>query len=181
MNRIYTSDLINMINNMKPQYFLHGCNSNATMGAGIAKVLADEWPEVAITDAEYIIPKGIHRLGNASWVMVNDHTNVINLYTQVYPGPDFRPKAFRLALMKFLSMLDIPNWKGDLPLIMMPRIGCGLAKQPHMSYKDRWVAVSKIIREVCEELEITKEQQNELFMIVGINGDHQKYEKSDQD
>lgn len=117
----------------RPAFVLHGCNCRGKMGAGVAKRLVSGWQAVKDADDRQMFSNQnefnvsdyqTHRLGNFTSARINRHTTVINLYTQLDPGPNFHYCAFIAALDKFKAIyLSTPLL--DYGVSMVP-IGCGI-------------------------------------------------------
>lgn len=111
---------------------VHGCNCLGIMGAGIAKQIAERWPEVEATDKNTIwrAPGGmssqiVQRKG-ATFVVVNG-------YTQMNPGPCADYKSIREV---FAAVKEAVSGKR----IGYPKIGAGIGGGD-------WGVISKIIDE----------------------------------
>lgn len=119
-------DLISRFKQGHYSAIAHGCNCKKTMGAGIAKVIAKEFPEVEETDL--ITPEP--RPGGMSVCLLSQGI-VFNLYTQIYPGPPIEGEN-RLDLIHS-SFQELELWakmkRYDLSTFTLgiPRIGAGLA------------------------------------------------------
>jgi len=104
---------------------VHGCNCMTMMGGGIAREIAQRYPNVE--QADYDTVRGdINKLGNWSSAFVRANGNtfwVVNAYTQygVSRSEDvFEYEAFALILRKLI------HTSGNLR-IGLPYIGMGLA------------------------------------------------------
>jgi O-acetyl-ADP-ribose deacetylase (regulator of RNase III) len=123
---------------------VHGCNCLCTMGAGVAKQIAQQWPQAATADAATKYGDTM-KLGTYS--VAHGKTNsgkdvfIVNLYTQYAPsGPKFSPfnyMAFEIGLKKILQDFDGKT-------IAMPCIGAGLAG-------GNWYVIEDIINRVSGE------------------------------
>lgn len=120
---------------------VHGCNCFCTMGAGIARVIQEEFPEAYAADLVTI--KGDrNKLGTYSYATVkrDEHQiTIINAYTQFhYSGDDILVDY--QAVRKVFSQL-----KTDYPKsrIGYPKIGSGLAGGD-------WTRIARIIEEELE-------------------------------
>jgi O-acetyl-ADP-ribose deacetylase (regulator of RNase III) len=75
----------------------HGCNTYTTMGAGIAGQIAKVYPKAVAADKAYWalmrkqFPETFHSmmLGTLS-VAHYSNVSILNIYSQITPGPDFR-------------------------------------------------------------------------------------------
>lgn len=131
-------DLLQMVMEGKFDIIAHGCNCQNVMGAGIAKQIADKFPDAFLMDKFY---RGEHHnepydmMGNYSefWYYDQDKNlsfHILNLYTQLYPGTPsphsnipFDYEAFALCLRKINYRFRTQNLR-----IGLPYIGCGLAR-----------------------------------------------------
>lgn len=122
----------NLISLAQQGYFdviVHGCNCFNTMGAGIARTIAEVFPEAEKADLETNMGDK-NKLGMFSLATHNREVNgetkpltIINAYTQYGFGRDkdhFEYEHFK-TILKSLKEL-YPNETIGLPLI-----GCGLA------------------------------------------------------
>lgn len=103
---------------------VHGCNCQVDMGGGIAKQIAEQYPEVADLDAsfnEMFVHKAL-MLGNIEWTDVDDDAfTIVNGYTQLMGGSGtFSYAALELVLMKVGAVFAGKR-------IGLPYIGCGIA------------------------------------------------------
>lgn len=123
----------------------HGANCYKVMGAGIAGQIKQQIPEMF--KADYIDLRVYYqRLGDYTIIEVpfDEEGNTflgINIYSQLEPGANFDPIAFRLALRKINLLM--PNVSIGLPLI-----GCGIGGGD-------WEEVKKIIQEELVDLYVT--------------------------
>lgn len=112
--------------------FAHGANCWSTMGAGIARFIAMEFPEVLRADVED--ERGPEaRLGSFSYAF--DHSKGAwgaNLYTQFYPGPNARmPSIISSVQMLFEQVHDIVEATSEETVYVgLPAIGCGIGGLP---------------------------------------------------
>lgn len=149
-SRIYREvegDLIKLFQEGEFDAIVHGCNCQNIMGAGIAKSLADAYPDLLKIDKEYMISVGdIHRLGNFTKLTIrNGDPNkvqwIINAYTQYNPGKDLDYNALELILKKINFL-----FKGER--IGLPLIGCGIAG-------GNWNVVKKIVQRQLKDCDVT--------------------------
>ena len=100
---------------------VQGCNCFNTMGGGIAREIAERYPEAQ--DADNRTPRGSYnKLGNYT-VMLGKQFNIINAYTQynMSRGDDvFEYAAFELILKKLAHQYPTCDFG-------LPYIGMGLA------------------------------------------------------
>lgn len=137
MKKIY-GDLIELAKQGKFEVIVHGCNCFCTMGAGIAKQIAREFPQAVDIDREsgYGVES---KLGDFSYVQVARGRNkiiIVNGYTQYnYIGtkPLVRYDSVRSVFKKVKDLFSGFT-------IGYPKIGTGLAG-------GNWNIISKIIDE----------------------------------
>lgn len=101
---------------------VHGCNCFNTMGGGIAKEIAERFPEAAWEDRK-TIAGDYKKLGNYTQVQIDDTFIIVNAYTQynMSTGKDvFEYNAFALILQKL-------EHEHGTKRIGLPYIGMGLA------------------------------------------------------
>lgn len=104
----------------------HGCNCVQIMGAGIAKQIADEFPEAYVADLE--TEADIAKIGtlSAAHVPVGNFNRVLtveNWYTQTYPGSGhFSNDALEMLLQQARL-----SWRNTNLRVGLPYIGCGIA------------------------------------------------------
>jgi O-acetyl-ADP-ribose deacetylase (regulator of RNase III) len=149
---IIDGDLIALAKAGQFDVIVHGCNCFCTMGAGIAKLIKEEFP--AAYTADLNTKKGCKdKLGSLSYTTVEFEGNtftVVNAYTQYdYKGKG--PKVDYDAIRKaFAQIKDLFSTKR----IGFPAIGAGLAGGD-------WEKISIIIEE---------ELEGEDFSFVRFNG-----------
>lgn len=114
-------NLITMAKNKEFDVIVHGCNCFHTMGAGIAKQIAKEFPYAFEADKRDGACGDLCKLGTYSVGYQSGEPIVVNAYTQFKLGPNFNRDAFRTILWK------ISMWNGPLK-IGFPMIGAGLGK-----------------------------------------------------
>jgi len=131
-------DLIFLAKEGEFDLIIHGCNCFCTMGAGIAKLIKNEFPEAYQVDLQTI--KGDKsKLGDISWAKSQTKSGeliIVNGYTQFNwkgVGQKADYKAIREVFKK------VKNEFAGLR-IGYPAIGSGLAK-------GNWQVISKIIEE----------------------------------
>jgi O-acetyl-ADP-ribose deacetylase (regulator of RNase III) len=122
------------------QYYLaHGVNCQGVMGAGVAKVVADKYPEVELAYREFCY-RGKARVGIYQFTQTNDKKKaIVNMFTQENVGTDKRQvhygglaRAFSSLnddLFQFESQFAKENNSNVVirPAVAIPRIGAGLA------------------------------------------------------
>jgi O-acetyl-ADP-ribose deacetylase (regulator of RNase III) len=143
-------DLIEMALDGKFDVIVHGCNCFRTMGAGIARQIAKQWPGAFAADEK--TPKGDStKLGTYS-MYVTDARNgrplfIVNAYTQF----DFRgPKNVNYTAIRdaFRGIKESLEGSPSKLRIGIPKIGCGLAGGD-------WIKVEAIIDDEMRGEDIT--------------------------
>ncbi len=102
---------------------VHGCNCFCAMGGGIAREIAERFPEAEMEDRK--TTRGDYdKLGNYTRVEIDDFFVIVNAYTQygVSTGEDvFEYDAFKLILQKLAKRYPTAQFG-------FPMIGMGLAQ-----------------------------------------------------
>lgn len=97
-------DLITMFKNEELDVIVHGANCHNVMGAGIARQISLEFPNILDVDKKYIIPvSDVRRLGNySSLTVLRDKRPgwIVNAYTQYNTGKNLDYNALELVLKK---------------------------------------------------------------------------------
>jgi O-acetyl-ADP-ribose deacetylase (regulator of RNase III) len=145
-------DLIKLAEQSEFDIIIHGCNCFHAMGGGIAKQLADRYPQVEEADKQTEFGDR-EKLGyfSVAYVEVNGHTfSVINLYTQYKwsSGSDvFEYDDFQLYLKKIAHFLNGFPTSLFTPKVRIgfPQIGAGLAGGD-------WSRISKMIEKFSEDV-----------------------------
>lgn len=121
-------DLVQMADQGQFDCIVHGCNCFSTMGAGIARQIAQKWPQAAEADRAYP-GDNQNRLGGYSAVQVYNALGqpliIVNAYTQYGVGSHgrdvFEYDAFEQVLEQLRRDIN-PRCK-----VGFPYIGMGLA------------------------------------------------------
>lgn len=135
--KVVQGNIIDMIKNVEVDVVVHGCNCFCAMGGGIARQLADNFPDVEEIDnfVHHKYTHNIEKLGSFSTTTTNSGIMIINGYTQYYPGRDVNYNAIKDVFKKIRIMFNLnKNVK-----IVFPKIGCGIAG-------GNWEMVSQIIQ-----------------------------------
>ena len=99
---------------------IHGCNNKGTFGAGVAKAVAQKWPEAKEAYLQHFQRwDGNPPLGSHSRAIVSGKS-IFNLITQDGYGRDGKKYARYWAIIIGLNKIAY-----DEPEIAIPRIGCG--------------------------------------------------------
>jgi O-acetyl-ADP-ribose deacetylase (regulator of RNase III) len=120
----------------------HGVNCVGIMGAGIARVFRDKYPDMF---AAYKIRCAFHRLHPGqvmSWNAGNQM--ILNLATQFYPGADATLGDVDAAVKQALRFCE----KEGIASLGLPRIGSGIGGL-------RWEDVRKIMKDAAEASPVT--------------------------
>lgn len=131
----------------------HGCNCYKTMGAGIAKEIANRIPEAFRADHRDD-RFSIMRLGcfTSADKMIDSNVGftILNLYTQYNPGANIDYEALTLCLRKVNMMYKDCH-------IGLPYIGAGIAGGD-------WNRILTIIKEELKDMQVTivKFKKNEV-------------------
>jgi O-acetyl-ADP-ribose deacetylase (regulator of RNase III) len=115
-------NLIDLAEAGKFDVIIHGCNCFNTMGGGIAREIAQRYPEAAKADRS-TVSGNIDKLGSYT-VWETGSFCIVNAYTQynMSTGEDvFEYEAFGVLIRKFVHIFAGCN-------IGIPYIGMGLAK-----------------------------------------------------
>lgn len=138
-------DLITLFQEGQFDAIVHGCNCHNVMGAGIAKTLADKYPELLQVDKDFSIPvSNIGRLGNFSKLTLGIGKNakwIINAYTQYNPGKDLDYNALELVFKKINFL-----FKGER--IGLPLVGAGIGG-------GNWNVIKKIMQRQFKDCDVT--------------------------
>lgn len=130
--------------------FAHGANCWSTMGAGIARIVAMEFPAVALADVEDERSPDA-RLGGFSHAF--DHSKGVhgaNLYTQFYPGPNARmPSVISSVQLLFERVHEIVEATDEETVYVgFPAIGCGIGG---LNFQNVVCQISKIAITIQED------------------------------
>jgi O-acetyl-ADP-ribose deacetylase (regulator of RNase III) len=142
--RLVQGDLIQMASERHFDVIGHGCNCIHNMGAGIAKTLAQRFPQVF--EADLLTPKDDPaKLGTYSKAQVVElDLTILNIYSQhLYRGP--LPLANYPAIERAARSIaaEFPGKRLGLPLI-----GAGLAGGD-------WLIIKEILGSELEALDLT--------------------------
>lgn len=143
MIRYIKANIVDEIKTGQYDAAAHGCNCFCRMGAGVAKALTDEWPEIAVSDQSYKVskkrPQGItegdhNKMGNFSSLDLYKTTKngrfeqvitIYNLYTQYRYGTDQRQIDYHALSMSLYKMYH--DFRKSPTSLIIPKIGAGLA------------------------------------------------------
>lgn len=127
----------------------HGCNTRGVMGAGIAGQIAKRWPLVRETNKDSLcLSQHGFRAGACQPVWLPPYMRqgttpecVVNLATQIDPGPCARLHFVRLA---FANMAEWCAIEG-VHRVAIPQIGCGIGGL-------QWADVEPTIEEAISDV-----------------------------
>lgn len=126
--------------------YAHQCNCFNTMGAGIAKALAAQFPEVKAAD-NTTVTGDISKLGTFTKAAVTPTSTVYNVYGQDYISSLIRTTNYPALFSGLRAVMEdmVSNGKTTLGI---PYIGCGLAK-------GNWEEVEPTIKALADKYNIT--------------------------
>ena len=132
-------DIIELAKSGSYDVLIHGCNCQHTMGAGVAKLVAQAFPEALEADLQ--TPKTTAKLGTVSYgfsPLPNGEVLIIaNAYTQAYYGKHhhaFNYGALRSCFEQIKHDLEGMHF-------LYPAIGAGLGL-------GNWYLIHPIIKEI---------------------------------
>jgi O-acetyl-ADP-ribose deacetylase (regulator of RNase III) len=143
-----SGDLLKLFREDHFDAIVHGCNCFHTMGAGIARQIAVEFPEAYMTDQ--ITRYGDrYKLGTYS-VTKTKFGRIFNAYTQFLPGKEVLSILYP-AITKSFAKINYrhtgPKQGMKKATIGIPRIGAGIAG-------GYWEDISALINEVTPDIDI---------------------------
>ena len=130
MIKTISGNIIDLAEEGKFDYIIHGCNCFHSMGSGLAGQLVKRYP--VILEADKTTKRGdIEKLG--TWTATKVHNNgnqftIVNAYTQFFfgvGGDVFEYAAFDRFLDEFNIFLGMTRF--NQKRIAFPKIGAGLA------------------------------------------------------
>ena len=126
--------------------YAHQCNCFTAMGAGIAKSLAAQFPEVKAADAA-TVTGDISKLGTFTKAAVTPTSTVYNVYGQYSTSRLMRTTNYPALFSGLRAVMEdmVNNGKSTLGI---PYIGCGLAK-------GNWDEVEPTIKVLADKYNIT--------------------------
>lgn len=126
--------------------YAHQCNCFTTMGAGIAKALAAQFPEVKAAD-DATVTGNEAKLGTFTKAVVTPTSTVYNVYGQYSTSRLVRTTNYPALFSGLRAVMEdmVNNGKSTLGI---PFIGCGLAK-------GNWDEVEPLIKALADHYNIT--------------------------
>lgn len=120
--KVVKGDLVEFAKKGTVDVLVHGCNCKHAMGSGIAKTIADAFPEMHKADlcTTYGSPAKLGTFSKAE-VEISEQVRFtgVNLYTQYTIGADFIPSILPYALIRLNE-----HFSGRT--LWFPMIGCGI-------------------------------------------------------
>lgn len=112
----------------------HGANCQTTMGAGVAKQIAQQFPEARVADNDFaMIWNDREMWGEFSVATVltqNQVGDIFNLYTQLFPGEVSQyhlEKAIAMCFNNLNNYIEKFMVHQSTYILGIPLIGCGIA------------------------------------------------------
>ncbi len=103
----------------------HGVNLHGVMGAGVARLVRENYPYAYELYKRACDEKSLE-LGSTQ-LCYSDDRGILNMATQVHPGPDARYDAVFDASMDAAVQIIEESAKIDRsPVLAIPQIGCGI-------------------------------------------------------
>jgi O-acetyl-ADP-ribose deacetylase (regulator of RNase III) len=144
-------DVLSLIQDGDVDIFMHGCNCFHAQGSGIAKTLADAYPEVAKADKN-TLRADRNKLGKTSYAMIQNNNDtpvaIINAYTQFYYGRKLQDESADIANLKSALLYLKHRFGGRGLRFGMPLIG---ADRGRLKPKD----IHNVIFDVLGEEDVT--------------------------
>lgn len=141
-------NLLDMFDEGKFDYIIHGCNCFSTLGEGKASGIAGQIGERYIEAKAADITSGRkgdwNKLGEHT-LAETDHGKIINLYTQYRPGRHFEYSALVSGLERIQWLFDE---KEEATRIGLPLIGCGIGGGD-------WNIIKQIIEDYLGDYDVT--------------------------
>lgn len=127
-------------------HIAHGCNTRGVMGAGVAKIVKERYPE-AFTEYKYLCtvyesrPESL--LGFNQIVKITSKRTIVNMFTQNFMATDRRAVNYEAIAECFRRVNNDP----DIKVIAIPMIGAGLAG-------GNWEVISRIINDETPDTDV---------------------------
>lgn len=159
-----TGDLVEMFKNNEMDVIVHGCNCQVSMAGGIAKQIAEEYPQAVRADkvADELYGRDYRDLKLGKWSVAevfkygksrSKSKHIINLYTQIQPGAEFDINALKSGLMA-LNQAEgfrrggmIKRFFVKKRVLGIPEIGCGIGGGD-------WNQVEKVIEDSLDQFKV---------------------------
>lgn len=132
----------------KKPYMIHICNDSFKCGAGFIVPLYNRYPQtkqkyLALQKHFRVIPQGYVLVTKESDLTIFNCVAQVGIFSVNNPVP-FKPKSLALALISIEEYLTANDVSAT---ILMPRIGCGLAK-------GRWADIEPIIQQYLNRFNV---------------------------
>lgn len=128
MTTIMDQDVTQLV---EPFILLQVVNNKNAMGRGVAKAIADKWPQVLRDYREFFRTKGVTSenevLGQSVLTRIGDESYVVSMIAQDGYGMDGKQYLKYLPLGKCLAFAEHLAFQHQLPLYAPYLMGCGLA------------------------------------------------------
>ena len=136
-------DLIKAAKSGKVDVIIHQANCFCLMGAGIARIIADEFPEMYKVDQETIVGD-ITKFGSFSYAYMNKYNlHGFNAYGQYRTGRSTDYDQLKSSLLQINKYID-DNIDDKNIRIGLPMLGCGIGGGD-------WNVVDQIIKDVFKD------------------------------
>jgi O-acetyl-ADP-ribose deacetylase (regulator of RNase III) len=119
-------DLIDAFKRNEVTMIAHGCNCQRNMGGGIARALANEYPQIERAD-DLCEMSAKKRLGRVMNVEIEPNKYILNCYTQLNTNSkcNISYRAIKRC-MKAINQYMIDNLNIQNAIFGIPKIGAGL-------------------------------------------------------
>jgi len=134
--------------NSNERIVIHGCNCKCTMGGGIARQVAAEFPLAFEVDKNTFWGDK-NKLGSFTYAVVNSAGMIIvNAYTQYNYTRTEVDLDYEALIESICSIVDYFTRTFNIYVFSMPKIGCGLAGGD-------WEIVKEILTDIATERGVT--------------------------
>lgn len=155
-------NLLDMFEEGQFDLIAHGCNCEMNMSGGIAQQIAQRYPQAVQADYLSVALWGTNEvLGKYTISRVMDYgkskakeRHIVNLYTQLWAGNDFRLNAL-IDSLRMLNRQEAKNRGGFLKRLItkkrtigLPLIGCGIGGGD-------WKQVEAVFQSCLSEFNVT--------------------------
>ena len=129
MIKTVQGNIIQMLLSNQIDILIHGCTCQSELPIGLGHQISITFPEVSTVHWKYYISKrrsAEGMVGNFSehfYKKEGRKYGIINLYTQVHPGPDLRENKMKIGLSSIFSKFGATKKNGTPIRYGMPIIG----------------------------------------------------------
>ena len=149
-------DLLDLLEAGTINVIAHQVNTKGVMGAGIAKQIADRYPEV-LKEYKTLCSNTENLLGSVQILSNNDDKTILNVFSQLDYDADKRQTNYVAIATAFASYLEAYK----TPIIGIPKyFGCGLGG-------GNWDVVEEIFKDLEQIYDVE-------FIVVEWDKDKQK-------